>query len=127
MNDNLPELRDIHIPDGVSMWPPAYGWFVIAGSLFFVFMMYKIYKSWQLKSRKKYALRFLSALDETQIITSAVKISELLRRICIYRYPEAVSLKGGSWFDFLQKQNTTLCKYDNFYVLTSKTFVYTQM
>lgn len=27
--DNLPELRDIHVPDGVSAFPPAYGWWVV--------------------------------------------------------------------------------------------------
>ena len=27
--NNLPEIRDIQIPDGVSFFPVAYGWWVV--------------------------------------------------------------------------------------------------
>ena len=33
MEQNLPELRDIHLPEGVSAFPPAYGWWVILGGM----------------------------------------------------------------------------------------------
>lgn len=103
MNENLPELRDIHLPSDVSMWPPAYGWFVILGVVLVSIFAYKLYKYWRIKSRKRYALRLLSGLDKNQIILSATAISELLRRVCVYRYPEAVSLEGEEWLKFLQK------------------------
>ena len=38
MNDNLPELRDIHLPEGISAFPPAYGWYVITIAI----ILYKI-------------------------------------------------------------------------------------
>ena len=103
MNENLPELRDIHLPSDVSMWPPAYGWFVILGVIVLSIYTYKLYKYWRLKSRKVYALRLLAELDRNQIVPSATAISELLRRVCVYRYPEAVSLEGEEWLKFLQK------------------------
>ena len=33
LDNNLPELRDIHLPDGVSAFPPAYGWWVILATI----------------------------------------------------------------------------------------------
>ena len=39
---NLPEIHDIYIPDGVSMFPLAYGWWVILGSIIAAFFLIKI-------------------------------------------------------------------------------------
>lgn len=101
MNNNLPELRDIHIPEGVSAFPPAYGWYVLLGTVLLFFLCLHFYLIWRQRSRKRYALKLISELDYTNIIVSAIKISELLRRICIYRYPDAVSLSGQKWIEFL--------------------------
>ena len=103
MNDNLPELRDIHLPEGISWWPPAYGWFVILAVIIGGYFLYKLIKLWRIKSRKLYALHILKTLDKKEIIESSIKISELLRRICVYMYPEAVSLEGEKWINFLKK------------------------
>lgn len=107
MNENLPELRDIHIPDGVSAFPPAYGWYVILLAAVVVFLLVHLYKIWRLHSRRLYALRLLSSLNTGDKVGSVVKISELLRRICVFRYPEAVALTGRAWIDFLQSHGKT--------------------
>ena len=57
------------------------------------------------KSRKKYALKILAELDTDEIITSVARISELLRRICIYRYPQAVALSGEDWWNFIARHS----------------------
>ena len=101
MNDNLPELRDIHLPDGVSIFPPAYGWYIIAATILILFFLRKLYNIWRMKSRKLYANRLLADLDKQNVTTSAIRVSELLRRICIYRYPQAVALSGNDWLNFL--------------------------
>ena len=101
MNDNLPELRDIHLPDGVSIFPPAYGWYVIIGIVLILCFSWKLYGLWRLKSRKLYANRFLARLDTQNVTMSAIQVSELLRRICVYRYPQAVALSGSDWLNFL--------------------------
>lgn len=103
MNDNLPELRDIHLPESVSAWPPAYGWFVILVALGVIYGSIKLYGLWKRKSKKIYTLRALENLDKTHPLASATKISELLRRVCILRYPEAVALDGADWLAFLEK------------------------
>lgn len=107
MNDNLPELRDIHLPDGVSAFPPAYGWFVLLAGIAALWAGWKLFKLWQVKSRRHYALKALAALNPEQPLSGAVKISELLRRICVYRYPQAVALSGGDWIAFLQGKSKT--------------------
>ena len=103
MNDNLPELRDIHLPEGVSVFPPAYGWYIIVLIIIAAVILIKLYKSWLQKSRKKYALRILAALNDKDIIASVTVISELLRRICVYRYPQAVALSGENWWNFIKQ------------------------
>lgn len=109
MPDNLPELRDIHLPEGVSAWPPAYGWFVIVAAILLGIAFYHCWKKWRQASRKLYAMRFLDELERQNIADSGKKISELLRRICLWRYPEAVALMGDGWLAFIkQKSQHTL-------------------
>ena len=36
MQDNLPELRDIHLPESIPAFPPAYGWWVILAGIIFL-------------------------------------------------------------------------------------------
>ena len=103
MEENLPELRDIHLPDGVSIWPPAYGWFVILLLIAAVFLLYELYRLWRRKSKKLYALRLLAQTQQFEVVASARQMSEILRRICIFKYPGAASLFGKNWIEFLNK------------------------
>ncbi|MDD4556638.1 MAG: DUF4381 domain-containing protein [Alphaproteobacteria bacterium] len=102
--DNLPELRDIHLPNGVSFFPPAYGWGVILFGIICLIIFYELWRIAQQKSKKRYALKVLSQLDQKNIIASAVTISELLRRICVYKFPQASSLYGKDWIAFLNQK-----------------------
>lgn len=101
MPDNLPELRDIHLPDGVSVWPPAYGWWVILAAALGSLLLYRLIKILRAKSKKLFALRFLENINYDNSVRSAVSMSEILRRICVYKYPEAIILSGQKWIDFL--------------------------
>lgn len=107
MPDNLPELRDIHLPEGVSAFPPAYGWFVIAAVLISLFFLGKIIKLARQKSKKLYALRLLGRLPLDKYLAAAVGMSEILRRICVYKYPSAASLSGQDWIEFLNAHSKT--------------------
>ena len=103
MNDNLPELRDIHLPDGVSAFPPAYGWWVILGALIALVLAVEVIKFLRLKSKKLYALHLLKDIHCHNSIASVVEMSAILRRICVYKYKEAVVLNGAEWLDFLNR------------------------
>lgn len=99
--DNLPQLRDIHLPlEGVSMFPPAYGWWVILFSLILAIIAYYLIRLAIQKSKKRYALRLL-ANEKRPNLNSAVKMSEILRRICVYKYQQAATIYGQTWIDFL--------------------------
>ncbi|MBQ9035792.1 MAG: DUF4381 domain-containing protein [Alphaproteobacteria bacterium] len=100
MTDNLPELRDIHLPTyDVSAWPPAMGWYWLLAALILAFSVYKVVKFLRRKSAKLYAKHLLGAAENN--ISGAAQMSEILRRICVYRYPEAVALSGEQWIEFL--------------------------
>lgn len=107
VSDNLPQLRDIHLPEGVSPWPLAYGWWVILLGISALIAVVYLWKYIRRKSKKLYALRFLKKLEGQNTVKTASTISELLRRICIYKYPQAVSLSGKAWIDFLTTHSKT--------------------
>lgn len=101
MENNLPDLRDIHLPaDAVSFWPLAYGWWVILFSALFVLIGFLFIRFMLRKSKKRYALRLLSSLSSSER-NNIVKMSEILRRICVYKYPQAATLFGQNWIDFI--------------------------
>lgn len=104
--NNLPEIRDIHIPDGVSIFPLAYGWwFVLAIVIVCVICVWAVRRAIK-TSRKYYAIKTLSLISVDNPVTAAIKISELLKRICISKYKTASALYGKDWVDFLNSHTT---------------------
>ncbi len=104
-DNNLPELRDIHLPDGVSAFPPAYGWWVILGGILAVILLVYVISVLRRKSKKLYALYLLQNIHCNNSIASAVEMSAILRRICVFKYKEAAVLTGGEWLDFLNSKS----------------------
>ena len=105
MPDNLPELRDIHIPQDISNFPMGYGWLVIICAVLVCFIAYKLIRIAIVKSRKLYALKLVKNIPLTNVQKSASAISEILRRICIYKYPEASVLIGNDWIVFVNSKS----------------------
>lgn len=100
--DNLPELRDIHLPtESISVFPLAYGWWAVLGTIIvlclFIWLIILIRK----QSKKLYAKYLLNKFAKENNLKSAVAMSEILRRICLKKYPKAVALSGKNWTDFL--------------------------
>jgi hypothetical protein len=103
---NLPEIHDIYIPDGVSVFPLAYGWWVILATIICGIILFK-FIIWSIKTSKKhYALNKLKKIDVTATVDAAVKMSELLRRICNVKYKKATALYGQEWIDFLNEHTS---------------------
>ena len=105
MEQNLPELRDIHLPDGVSPFPPAYGWWVILGSVLLLLVLTELFLIIRRKSKKRYALYLLQHIPQDNIAAAALQISEILRRICVFKYKEAAALYGKPWLEFLNQHS----------------------
>ena len=104
--NNLPEIRDIHIPDGVSVFPLAYGWWIILATIIVAILCIWIIVKAVKTSRKYYALKTLNNIDTENPISAAIKISELLKRICISKYRNASTLYGKEWITFLNEHTT---------------------
>ena len=101
MPDNLPELRDIHLPDGVSIFPLAYGWWVILIALIALWGGVKLFFVLRQKSKKLFAQKYLNKISLSSPVKAVTQMSELLRRVCVKQYPEAVVLSGKDWMNFL--------------------------
>ena len=56
-------------------------------------------------SAKIYARKLLYALQEHNNISAVIKMSEILRRACVRRYPKAVALFGKEWIEFLNSKS----------------------
>lgn len=106
MEENLPLLKDIHLPPEVSTFPLGYGWFLIIGLFLTMFLIYKAGKALYLQSKKYYALKLLAAQKDDNLQT-VKKASELLRRICKVKFPKAVGFAGKDWIDFLNAHAKT--------------------
>ena len=102
MPENLPELRDIHLPESVSLFPPAYGWWVIIASIIGAWLLWRSFKLVYQKSKKIYARKLLNYVSIDNPVEAATEISAILRRVCVVRYKEALGLSGAAWINFLQ-------------------------
>lgn len=101
-------LRDIHLPDAVSWWPPAIGWWLLP--IIIAALAYGIYKFIQIKKQQKKTAYRKMALKELSLIKHDFSnqpanveclraISNLLRRIALSYLPreKVASLTGTQW------------------------------
>ena len=102
-------LRDIHIPEAISWWPPAIGWWVLAVLIpLCLYLIVKLYKRVTRKTALKSAKKQLKFLQDNQQLTKQEKLvalSSLMRRIAVSLYPrtEVASLTGDDWLNFLDQ------------------------
>lgn len=110
--DPLAQLRDIHTPEAIGLWPPAPGWWLlallVAGGLIALII-------WRLLRHRRLAYK-REALAEWQHIHARylqdrnaeallADLSVLLKRTCITRYgrDEVAGLTGEQWLAFLDQ------------------------
>lgn len=101
--NNLPDIKDIHIPNGVSIFPLAYGWWVILSVVVLCVILWWVISMAFKTSRKYYALKRLEKIDTSSPVSAAIDISNLLKRICLFKYKEASALYGKEWITFLNQ------------------------
>lgn len=111
----LPDLRDVHLPDPVSLWPPAPGWWIVLGLVVtgaIVFM-------WLMAYRRRTKVRRL-AMAELRAVKQhyathpddlwvVQRLSEIVRRYAMATFPrtEVAGLAGSSWLGFLDRTGGT--------------------
>lgn len=117
--DPLAELRDIHLPNAVGMWPPAPGWWILA-ALAIVAITYLIYRLYQRRLQAKF---WVTASQELQKqianaeLTGQIALhacNDILKRAAIHGYPNQsiAELSGNSWLEWLVKHNFNFAQRD---------------
>jgi len=120
-HDPLANLRDIHMPEPVSWWPPAPGWWLLLVMILLLvaglFWWVKKRKTRQAKPTQfsqreviKQALAELDRLDGLARADAAIvatELSALLRRAAIGLKPDderIAGLSGDNWLNWLDAQ-----------------------
>jgi Domain of unknown function (DUF4381) len=110
-------LRDIHDLDAIPWWPPAPGWWVLAGLLVLLLLAallrYWLRYSGIMPGWRGDARRHLRALRRDLVKVEpreiAGRLSTLLRRIAMARggRRQAAGLAGDVWLDWLEQHDTS--------------------
>ena len=100
-------LKDIHLPDTISWWPPALGWWLLAILIpLFIYGLYWFYKRVTRKTALKTAkknLELIKLYTPEESEKQLRDVSALLRRVAISLSPrsQVASLTGQVWLAFL--------------------------
>lgn len=108
MPDFPQTLSDIHLPDPISGWPLAPGWWLLTLLLPIIAWLTGRWLRRHQRDPKRLALYQLTTLEKDAIMSASDKgkgVSILLRRACItvYGRPETARLTGEPWLDFLDQ------------------------
>lgn len=112
-------IRDIHLPDAPSMWPPAIGWWLLAG-LLLVLLAIGLHLLWHWRQQRARQTQIINGYD--QLINTANSpeqtlqfASQYLRRVCLKHAPHAAHLADDAWLNFLDRTHGA-----NHYFLTGE-------
>lgn len=106
---SLDRLHDIVVPVPVSWWPPAPGWYVVAGigaAVFAAFAM-AAFSQYRRNRYRREALRELARIPRDA--DSLPALGELLKRVALVAFPRerVASLTGDAWLQFLNETGRT--------------------
>lgn len=111
----LAELKDLHLPTEVPLFPLAIGWYLIAAILVLIIIGFIYYRICQRKRLAKILAieQLITELESnhTQLIDAEIiaQASILLKRIAMTKFPtqKPEYLTGMVWLEFLDKTGKT--------------------
>ena len=104
-------LRDIHLPAAPEWWPPAWGWWLLAGVVLLILagLGSRLWRQFLVQKQRRQLLGLLNGFEAEGSARPGpeflARISQLLRRIALMRYPraEVAPLSGVEWLRFLDR------------------------
>lgn len=106
--DPLAGLRDIHLPEAVSIWPPAPGWWLLLVLVVAISVGVWFWRRARRRSLRRAALAELFALETAHAGDAdrealARGLSALLRRLALRSFGarRVAALRGADWNRFL--------------------------
>jgi Domain of unknown function (DUF4381) len=111
--DLLKQLRDIHYPPAIKIWPLAVAWYVVIAFFLcaLVAIFYRRFRQYKRDQLKRMVLKQIEELQEKRGMGKNIseELSKLLKRAALARYPrhEVAGLFGEDWLLFLDKTSTT--------------------
>ncbi|NIW23640.1 MAG: DUF4381 family protein [Gammaproteobacteria bacterium] len=100
-------LRDIHLPEAIAWWPPAFGWWIVAALVVLIGVVLSV-RAWQQRRHRaarralKTIVRSLEGGAEPADCVSDASI--VLRRFAMTmnrKSADVAGLAGEAWLDYL--------------------------
>lgn len=101
------ELKGLHLPDSISWWPLAWGWWLLLlGGIALIILLYQLIRYIIRKTPVKTAKTLLADIKQNKQMDNAQKVRELsvlLRRVAMSVAPETdvAGLTSTAWLAFL--------------------------
>ena len=112
--DPLAQLRDIHLPQAVSAWPPAWGWWALAVlvSALFIIALTFLLRRYRRNAYRRQALKQLAAINSHRLKRQhqlyLQQLNQLLKQTALAAdQPQAAGLSGEAWLNFLDTSGNT--------------------
>jgi hypothetical protein len=104
-------LREIHLPDPISWWPLAFGWWLALGMIaFFIFAFVIFLRKLSKPTLKKYSIKALKEIEDAFQLTGNASeclsaLSIFLRRVAISQRSSkgCAGLTGKKWLQWLDR------------------------
>lgn len=106
----LADLRDVHLPEPLPLWPLAPGWWLLLALIVIAACAFFGYRYWRTLAARRAALANLDRLSSdfgggAELSTLFSEVSKLLKRVALRRFhkEEVASLYGEDWIAFLNR------------------------
>jgi len=105
-------LRDLHLPDPVSWWPLAPGWWLVIAVLLLGigWLIWRVWRQWRFNAPRRYALQAVTAIEKDYLVHRdpvrlSKELSQLLRRgmLAYASRTEVAGLTGEAWLRWLDE------------------------
>lgn len=99
----LDQLKDIHLPDPISIWPLGMGWWVLVALI----ICFVALTAWWIKKNqwKRVAKQQLLSYEPVASVDYYYQINRSLKQIAVQRFgSQCAQLSGPRWLEFLDDQ-----------------------